>query len=257
MDETPKKGTCQLLKRPHGCKGGPEKEKSPYGCSYFAWVLHSSERVCRFWRLSTVTHSVLTSRSQLPRVNVLEGQRGAPWLLKSHMLFAFQRKTRTLAGNSRYMTASRRYFQCPARGYFGLTKCSIVAIYPWVSFTSTVFIYTHTTIAPSVTTSIILNATAFVVLSKTQEPAPVRGRLSSDDGSISQRTQEFLACSHLETEQKGGDGAQKGKSQRHPHKGLVALPRQLKMFYKESSRFIGNLEIYECQELLILTRQSC
>lgn len=66
----------------------------------------------------------------------------------------------------------------------------------------------------------------------------------------------FLAYSHLEKEREEGDGAQKGKLQRHLHKGLVVLPRQLQMFYKESSRFIGNLVIYECQELLILTRQS-
>lgn len=103
----------------------------------------------------------------------------------------------------------------------------------------------------------MLNAMAFVVVSKTQEPAPVGGRLSSDNSSISQRTPEFLACSHLEKEGKEGDGAQEGKSRRRPHKGLVVLPRQLKMFYKESSRFIGNLEIYECQEVLSLTRQSC
>lgn len=42
-----------------------------------------------------------------------------------------------------------------------------------MSFTSTVFIYTHTTIAPTVTTSIILNAMAFVVVSRSWPPSVV------------------------------------------------------------------------------------
>lgn len=49
--------------------------------------------------------------SQLLSVTVLGEQRGALWLLKPHVLFAFKEKTRALAGNSHYTTASGRHCQ--------------------------------------------------------------------------------------------------------------------------------------------------
>lgn len=58
-----------------------------------------------------------------------------------------------------------------------------------------------------------------------QELVPVSGKVSRDD-SREPENSEFLTCSYLE--KKEGDGAQKDKSPRHPHKGLVILPRELK-----------------------------
>lgn len=60
---------------------------------------------------------------------------------------------------------------------------------------------------------IILNAMAFVMVSKMQELAPFGGTLSSADGSISQRTREFLACFHLENKWKEGVRAQRQVAQ--------------------------------------------
>lgn len=77
--------------------------------------------------------------------------------------------------------------------------------------------------------SIILNVMALVVVSKMQELVPVSGRVSSDNSSKPENSNSWLAL-NLEKKQKEGDGAQKGKSQRHPHKGLVVLPRELKCF---------------------------
>lgn len=168
---------------------GRERERSAHaGAGNFPWDLPSSENVGRCWISSTATHSVLVSESQLLSVTTLEGQRGALWLLKPQMLFAFQESTRTLSGNSQYTTASRRYCQWTAWSYFGLTQCTAFAIYPWVSFPSTVFIFTHTTIAPSVTMSIILNAMAIVMVSKMQELPPVSGSVQG----WQQRTRELL-----------------------------------------------------------------
>lgn len=45
-------------------------------------------------------------------------------------------------------------------------------------------IYTHTTIAPSVT-PVILNAMVFVTVSKKQKLSPLSGRLSGDVGNVS------------------------------------------------------------------------
>lgn len=81
-------------------------------------------------------------------------------------------------------------------------------------------IYTHATIAPSVM-AIILNAMAFVAVSRKQKLFPLSGQLSSDVGSVSEKS------GTLGKEKERGKQNSQAKRQRHSNKGLVVLPRQL------------------------------
>lgn len=125
--------------------------------------------------------------------------------------------------------ASRRYCQWTAWSYFGLTQCTTFAIYPRVSFPSTVFIYTHTAIAPCVAMSIILNAMAFVVVSKMQELIPISGKVYRDDSSGPENSViPGLFLPGKETE--GGRWSSKRQLTKASPQRLSGFVKRIKMF---------------------------
>lgn len=97
---------------------------------------------------------------------------------------------------------------------------------------------------------------ALVVVSKMQELIPASGKVSRDDSREPENSViPGLLLPGKETE--GGRWSSKRQLTKAFPQRLSGFAKRIKMFYKESSKFIEDLEIYVCQGLFVLTRQSC